>query len=196
MKVIVIFILGFIQSAASQNIVLKNFSAQQINLSVKLDFILEQGSTCNGITIQRAGNNFLFYDIGEIQGICGNPGYDVPYTFTDNAPISNRTNYYRLIFSGNTYSDTINIHYFDYGKSGIVILPNPVSDYADIYFKGASGKKYFYSVYTFYGAEVEQKEFKGTHISFSRKNLEQGTYRLMIRDERDILYSHWIVVMK
>lgn len=98
---------------------------------VNLTWEIAKGSSCNGTTIQRSADGINFYDIGEIQGICGSPDADQTFNFADESPIPFSRNYYRLLFGSSGYSTMIYVEFafvLDY-----IALENPFSSTSQLY---------------------------------------------------------------
>lgn len=98
---------------------------------VNLTWEMAKGSNCNGTVIQRSADGINFYDVGEIEGICGSPDANQTFNFTDESPIPFSRNYYRLLFGSSGYSTSIYVEFafvVDY-----FALENPFNNASQLY---------------------------------------------------------------
>lgn len=70
------------------------YAATTVKDGVLISFTMRGGFSCNGINIERSEDSVNFSVIGEIEDICGNPDFDVPFSFIDPQPLPNRKNFY------------------------------------------------------------------------------------------------------
>src|SRR5437870_3891883 len=94
-SVLTTFILAHTMEGKAQTL-LPVFEAIQVENRVQLNFTISAGNTCNGIQIFRSPDAVNFIEIGDIQGVCGSSDRSESYFFIDQAPLKNKTNYYRL----------------------------------------------------------------------------------------------------
>ena len=172
-----------------------NISSAQVNIQYGFGVLLEgnkvfmsinirAGSICTGIEIERSTDSVNFKQIGIIPGICGNSSSDVPYSFTDVEPVANATNYYRLIFRGNQYSDIQKVLFVELNNAGYKILPNPVSNEAAIYFDNADKKSFALTVSNLKGERFMKLEsIKDDKVVFSTAGFLSGTYFFELGNE-------------
>lgn len=154
---------------------------------VYFTIIIEAGSICQGITIERGTDGEQFAEIGRIPGICGSSNDDAIYNFIDPEPIPNSYNYYRLIFGGRGTSDIEAVLYLDFGNKYYKILPNPANNVATIYFQNNDNKPYTLTVYNIQGQPVYTVEnVKDDHIAVNVQMFDVGMYpfHLTAPDER------------
>ena len=83
-------------SLAQQNSILGSFYLFESNAKIYLNWSIVSGSTCNGIKIFRSIDSLNFYEIGKIEGICGNISAEQFYNFIDENPVKNKINFYKL----------------------------------------------------------------------------------------------------
>lgn len=125
-------------AACAQESILSVFSAEHVSGKVLLSWTVKGGSTCNGIAIFRSTDSLNFYEIGDIQGVCGNLGYPVNYTFTDDAPVANKVNYYRLELGSSETTYPIGVEVIDVGLANYYLKQNPIITEALIYFRNSN----------------------------------------------------------
>ena len=93
---------------AQPHILLQDFSGYQQDSKITLRWTFRSGSLCEGTQIERSADGLTFNKIGEIPGICGNPGSAFTYTFVDSFPNVNTVNYYRLELGNFGFTSIIN----------------------------------------------------------------------------------------
>ncbi len=117
------------------------YAATSIKDGVLISFIMRGGFSCNGINIERSEDSVSFSVIGDIEGICGNPDFDVPFSFIDPLPLPNRKNFYRLDMMQLGYSPVLSVFFFKTNTLGILIFPNPCIEKCSLYFENAKQEK-------------------------------------------------------
>ncbi len=177
----------------AQDNLLVNFSGQQVENYTHLNFTVRGGITCSGTEVQRSGDSIHFETIGDIPGICGSSIADQAYTFDDLHPLKNQNNFYRINMGQLGNSFVIKIPVIDY-SDGILIMPNPVSDLATIFFSNSGHQKFTFTIYTPEGNAVHNFETVEGPFLLDRSILSSGTYLLHGKSEEGILFSEWIVI--
>jgi len=137
--------------------ILRYFTGSVLDDQVRLSWAIFGGSSCEGIIIQRSIDGVVFETIGDIAGICGSPDADVPYTFTDESPLQNQINYYRLELGSQGYSTPVSVNFVllnDQGynlrlnsgqKSVSIVFPNTGRDIADVELFDIMGRRIHYN---------------------------------------------------
>jgi hypothetical protein len=112
---------------------LNYFFANQFNNKVELSWEVKQGSTCNGMQIERSTDSVNYSFIGEIPGVCGSTASAQKFQFTDISPMPFQKNYYRIIAgTGERFYKSV---FFSYVKESFVMVPNPVRITDMVYFE-------------------------------------------------------------
>jgi hypothetical protein len=168
---------------AQHNPVLDNFLIVENNGTVFLHWIIKSGSTCNGIQIFRSTDGKQFTEIGSIAGICGGNSSPTPYDFTDNNPVKNSTNYYRLELGGNGTSEVLSLEIIDIATGGYQIRPNPVSTNAKIYFDNNKKAEHQFVLYNISGKIVTSITTKEDFFDLNASNLFSGLYFFSISND-------------
>jgi hypothetical protein len=164
------------------------FDASLENGKVHMNIVIRAGSICQGIFIARSTDSLQFTEIGDIPGICGNSSSDMPYTFTDLAPVPNATNYYRLRFGENGYSHVLPVLYIQL-EDNYKIVPNPAHGQTTIYFDNDDNTAYDFRLTDIKGSVVmEQAGIKENQFQLNVGTLTPGTYSFSLRnkDAREI----------
>lgn len=110
--------------------ILEQFSIRQLGHEIRVDAGIKGGASCLGITLERSiGDDFEAID--EIGGVCGGSEFTEYYVLTDDDPIPNVMNRYRLRlgFSGYTHVQEI---LFVPPTGGMVLYPNPANEWIDL----------------------------------------------------------------
>jgi hypothetical protein len=166
---------------AQETLILSGFIGKASDEIVLLQWTISSGKTCNGTFIQRSADTVNFETIGEIPGICGSSETPVPYAYTDESPIPNRVNYYRLELGGQGYSRILAIPYFEYGNTGSIVIPNPVIAQARIYFENKTEKPYLFSLFNYSGNLIRQSKGNDSSVLLDAAGLSAGAYLYSIQ---------------
>jgi hypothetical protein len=143
-----------------------------------ISIVIERGSTCQGIYIERSLDSLNFTEVGHISGVCGSADFDQSYQYTDNNPVPDKRNYYRVRFGLNgPVSNVIGITFVAVGKDGYKLTPNPIKDNAILYFNNPDNNTYKLEVYDLNGKTVLSiNNIKSEKVLFNVGTLENGTY--------------------
>lgn len=160
---------------AQHNPILENFTATQNGGKVYLSWTITSGSTCNGIDILRSTDSISFNSISNIAGTCGSLTVAVTYQFTDNNPIKNKTNYYRLDLGGNGSSEILAVEIIDV-SNGYQLRPHPVKDYGKLFFQKASNTAHLLIVYNPSAGIELQQTTTNNYFEIFPKQLNPGMY--------------------
>jgi len=170
-------LLSWMGANAQPHPILDDFISYLDNDKVLLKWTISSGSTCNGIKIYRSADVVSFTEIGSIAGVCGSSSSPVPYDFTDEAPIPNKINYYRLELGTQGFSDFISIEFIKLSSGNYLVRPNPVVDEAEILFQNESYLPMKFTLRDVSGNEVMTKEnITDDFILFRREGLNDGLY--------------------
>jgi hypothetical protein len=173
-----LFLLIFtaLNSPAQNEGILDKFNGIGNNGLVYLDWVITSGRTCDGTRIFRSTDSLTFIQIGDIQGICGSDSSPQPFSFIDENPVKNKTNYYRLELGNNGYSDIVAVEIIDLGNEGYQVRPNPVMTQAKIYFENDVHAKYQLRLYDQGGVVVYSDFSSESHFDLSTAHLRAGVY--------------------
>jgi hypothetical protein len=145
---------------------LNYFDLQQLGERVVLSFELKSGAICNGIQIQRRIGNQNFQTIGIIDGVCGSPDVPEAYTFTDNEPILDELNVYRLVLNGIGVSEPVEILVVSYGESGYKFIPSSSLEGPKLYFRNDFSDVVRIVLFDAVGKEIRTFETSENVLSF------------------------------
>ncbi len=169
---------GFSQN----NSIVESFFAIENNGEVFLSWKIIEGSTCNGIQILHSTDSLSFSEIGNIAGVCGSTTEPQYYNYTDETPEKNKYNYYRLSLGGNGYSEIISIELIDINNKEYQVRPNPVKNYAKIYFDNTnnSNKEYQLFLYNPWGDLLFSSSTSQEYFEVNLGDFNSGIYHFII----------------
>lgn len=181
MHIILIVALFFGHVAArAQESILSVFSAEHVSGKVLLSWTVKGGSTCNGIAIFRSTDSLNYYEIGDIQGVCGNLGYPVNYTFTDDAPVSNKINYYRLELGSSETTYSIGVEVIEVGLSNYYLKQNPIITESLIYFRNSNNSLTDMLIYDNSGILIKKLSSIDDFFRINSNEFQSGMYYFTI----------------
>lgn len=184
-------------SAFSQNIEMAEFKIFPDSNNVLLNWCLESGSVCNGMTVFRSTDSINYDEIGTIPGICGSSSSRVFYNFMDKSPVYNVKNYYKLRLGYYQYSEVkiIYVKYIEKGK--VLIKPNPSTDNIILEFNNENKEKYTLIIYDENGKQVYFKNNinEGT-ILLNGNNFSNCKYFFKLSNEYNISHNGTLLFIR
>lgn len=178
--IIVSFLFCILSKGHTQETSLDRFTASEINGRVYLEWIISAGNTCQGIRILRSTDSINFIQIGDIGGVCGNINTPQGYDFTDDNPIKNKINYYRLELGGIGLSKIISVEIIDLQSGGYQVRPNPVTSKSVIHFSNPGKRPCQLNIYSISGHEIFHKEVFDNSFHLFKGDLQTGFYLFTI----------------
>lgn len=178
-------VMKFPLSAMAVN--LEGFSAKAVANTAVLSWSTVSEQKGDKYEIQRSTDGAVFKSIGYVNGN-ENTKTTNTYSFTDNAPIQNAINYYRLNQIDNNgrsnLSKIIPLH-FEAGTNKINLYPNPASDFIRLKCD-VNEQKLIVNIYDISGKSYWNKTYlnPANFIQIDIKHLPAGTYQLIAADER------------
>lgn len=175
---------------------LESFHASEINQKVFLSWTIRTGNTCLGIGVLRSTDNVNFTSIGSVPGFCGSFTEPKHYDFTDNDPLFNAINYYKLDLGGEGFSQTISIELLKISDKGYVITPHPVENVSKIHFKNDSGLLTSINVYSSLGTLIYTETTNLDYFEVKIDDLEIGEYLFSLSSEveTELIIGKFIVI--
>lgn len=170
-----------VQTVSAQNgVVYTSFMCLKVEYSIRLEFVLNSGSTCNGIYIERGEDSINLFQIGSIAGSCGSPVEPVNYVYIDENPILNSTNYYRLNFGGADFSEIIGIKYSEVSPKTINVVPNPSLGVFDLNFNNKYQEELQVEILNGVGEAIYKVNTKLEKINIDISSIPQGVYYIRV----------------
>ena len=171
------------QILAQDQPILGKFLITKVGNDVYLNWTINAGSICSGIEIERSTDSLAFANIGNIAGTCGSISEAISYDFTDKAPITNKRNYYRLIFGGTQVSKVISIEFINVEKLGYQIRPHPLVDNAVIYFENNKKSAHQIDFYASNGSLMHSLTVTSDKFEIQRSTFSAGLYHFIISNK-------------
>ena len=182
--ILLIALFGIQTTGFSQNEdVVSNLTASEFNGKMLISWSIKQGNTCNGIQILRSTDSINFNPIGSINGICGSTLEEVPYEFTDVAPVKNTINYYRLNMGGIGFSRIVNAEVIDVSANNYLLRPNPISDSTELHFTNNAANTVVFTVFNSQGQIVQSVTTIANKLILRKSDFESGTYFFSLIDQ-------------
>lgn len=191
---LVLLILGVEMSHAQTEIDYR-FTASVEKRTVFMSILIKAGSICQGISIERSTDSLQFTEIGSIAGTCGSTTSDVPYTFTDNSPVANTVNYYRLRFGENGFSTVLSALYVEL-QNNYKLYPNPAATMTTLQFSNDMHDKFSLTLRDISGHLLyHEEEINDKQINLEVRNFLPGIYFFQLRAANGQTLSGKLVVV-
>jgi hypothetical protein len=192
-QILLLFLL--LQSFGSiAQITLDYFEANEEDRSIFLKWAISEGQTCNGITITRSSDGLFFEEIGRIEGVCGSPEVAVPYSFSDEAPLKNQMNYYKLELGVSEFSEVISIEYNEKNEEGYQIRPNPVRKFTTLYFDNPNFDEVELLIFDSYGRQVDAYASKSGFIDIDATSFSSGMCFFLLKTSDGIIKGKFLKI--
>ncbi|NQV53757.1 MAG: T9SS type A sorting domain-containing protein [Flavobacteriales bacterium] len=189
-----LFVLSWFPGLTQADSSLSSFSASVDEGSVLLIWTLEAGSTCNGISVQRSTDLLTFNEIGNIAGICGSDDQPVTYTFSDERPVLNAENHYRLELGQLGYTSTRVVDVSDFSSNKIQIRPNPIAATLVVRIDNARFELLNCSISDLSGKVMDQFSTREDLLNLSASRLPSGIFIFsVVYEDGAVYYSKFAV---
>ena len=176
------FLIAFGYNANTQTI-LGDFDIDQSDGKVLLAWTIKSGSVCNGMQIFRSKDSVDFVLIEDIQGVCGDLSSSVSYTYTDQTPILNNYNYYKINFGGLEDSNILGIEVINILSNSYLLKPNPVTGASDLYFENDNQSEVVLKVFDDFGDVIYLKETQANKFTLDSTSFSSGMYYFSLENK-------------
>ncbi|MCF8449203.1 MAG: T9SS type A sorting domain-containing protein [Taibaiella sp.] len=173
-----ILLLAGLSPVAAQSGIVKSYFAEAKNDKVYLRWIMAAGNTCNGIEISRSTDGANYTLIGNIYGVCGSEDTAQTFEFTDENPLKNKTNFYRLTFGSLGATETRSV--FVISETDYILYPNPASTRALLLFENNAANTATLVVYDIAGRQVHKSVTKADITQIEVSYLPAGIYPFVL----------------
>lgn len=169
--IIICLMLMAIGGQSQNHYLLEGFKAHTDGSRVILVWTMKKGAACTGIGILRSVDGIQFEQIGIIDEVCGSFEFAKNYTFTDEAPVPDKINYYvlQLGFTGKT-EPPLELNFIDFSNKTSVVVPNPGKNVV-IHFYNPDGKKYRVDILSYSGKLIYTHQTTDAKIHFDAGKL-------------------------
>jgi hypothetical protein len=171
-----VFMLTIVHVKAQQQDFSSNFFALESNGNVLLSWIINEGSTCNGIDIYRATDTLNYTLIGHIPGVCGSHTSAQSFEFKDTEPITNTKVYYKISFGNLGYSNITSIEIISFNHLGVQVRPNPTSGLVRVYFENTQNRNFSLRLFTSMGKEILVQKSTALYFDMDLSEAPAGIY--------------------
>jgi len=164
--------------------ILDDFALDLNQGKVLLAWTIKSGNVCNGIQIYRSSNedSINFELIKDIQGVCGDLSSPVSYTFTDESPIPNKVNYYKLLL-GQEFSNVLGIEVLLIPESSYLLKPNPIRNSSALYFNNSNNHNFELKIFDDFGSIVYLHETNSNRFTLDSKMFASGLYYFTLENK-------------
>ena len=165
--------------------ILSDFDIDLNQGKVLLAWTIKSGNICNGIEIYRStfNDSVGFAIIEEIQGVCGDLSAPVAYTFTDQSPVLNTVNYYKLHLGGQEYSQVLNVEVVQIPSNSYLLRPNPIYGTSDLLFENANNENIELKIYDDFGSIIYKEQTNGNRFILDSNSVSSGLYYFTIENQ-------------
>ncbi|MCB0403094.1 MAG: T9SS type A sorting domain-containing protein [Flavobacteriales bacterium] len=191
-----IYLLVSSVSASAQETVLSDFNVYEHRGTVYINCTVATGNTCNGIDVMRSTDSLSFIQVGHISGICGSISEPVTYNFTDENPVRNATNFYKLQMGGVGYSHVLSVEIIDTKAFGFQIRPNPANEQVTIFIDNDFEEEHKLEVYSMSGRKMVSTTSRTNEFKVNTTSFRSGIYFFQVRSavtNGDVLTGKFLV---
>lgn len=176
--------------------ILADFDIDLSDGRVLLAWTIKSGSTCNGMQIYRSKDSINFVLIEDIQGVCGDLSSPVSYTYTDQTPILNTINYYKINFGGQEESPILGVEVINVLSNSYLLKPNPVTGAADLYFKNDNQNEVVLKVFDDFGDVIYLEKTSSNKFVLDSTNFSSGMYYFSLENQktRNVINGKAVIV--
>ena len=164
--------------------ILDDFSLDLNQGKVLLAWTIKSGSVCNGIQIYRSSIDSVDFElIEDIQGVCGDLSSPVAYTFTDETPLPNQVNYYKLLLGGQEFSEVLGIEVLIIPTNSYLLKPHPVISSSSLYFYNSNNNDVELKVFDDFGSIVYKDQTNSNRFTLDSSMISSGLYYFTLENK-------------
>ena len=175
----------FIATMVSSQTILDDFALDLNQGKVLLAWTIKSGSVCNGIQIYRSStaDSVNFDLIEDIQGVCGDLSSPVAYTFTDEDPMPNQVNYYKLLLGGQEFSEVLGIEVLLIPSNSYLLKPHPVTISSSLYFYNSNNNDVELKVFDDFGSIIYKNQTNSNRFILDSSMISSGLYYFTLENK-------------
>ena len=175
----------FIATMVSSQTILDDFALDLNQGKVLLAWTIKSGSVCNGIQIYRstAEDSLNFELIEDIQGVCGDLSSPVAYTFTDENPLQNQVNYYKLLLGGQEFSEVLGVEVLLIPSNSYLLKPHPIVSSSSLYFYNSNNNDVELKVFDDFGSVVYKNQTNSNRFILDSSMISSGLYYFTLENK-------------
>jgi hypothetical protein len=191
-------------NASTLPVSLTQFTAREETSVVKLNWATSSEQNTDHFDVQRSADGRNFSTLGQVHSAAMNGFSSTPlyYAYTDNAPLTGSTSYYRLRVVDKdgsiTYSNVIRMN--GQGQTGLLRIYPTLVDQQKLYLAPSTTMKdVTVDVYSMNGARMQQQQFNqisgGQTVTMTLKSgLPKGMYLVSVRDASQVVTTQKIII--
>ncbi len=187
LAVCVVSIVFQVTTFAQNQSILGKFSALESGGKIYLSWLVLAGNSCNDVEIHRTTDTLHFERIATNPGVCGSLSQALSYDFTDEHPVQNATNYYRLNLGVYGYSAVVAVDVIRIDPSGYQLRPNPMQQEGLIYFDNDNQELLQVTILSVSGQVTETFTTQTDRIHVDSSSLPGGLYSFTISNMQGAL---------
>ena len=175
----------FIATMVSSQTILDDFALDLNQGKVLLAWTIKSGSVCNGIQIYRSTieDSLNFELIEDIQGVCGDLSSPVAYTFTDENPLQNQVNYYKLLLGGQEFSEVLGIEVLLIPSNSYLLKPHPIVSSSSLYVYNSNNNDVELKVFDDFGSVVYKNQTNSNRFILDSSMISSGLYYFTLENK-------------
>ncbi len=177
----------------AQHPFLATFTAKAAADGVFLEWTINQGSTCLGITIEREKSNGEYLRIGRLEDVCGSISEPVDYDYLDSDPVLGSINNYRLVLGLDGTSDPVSIEYFKVDESGFSVLLTEGGSALSIFSLNQLSNEYSLNIYDVNGRSLMQHSLALSNGNVDISGINAGLLFVAIMKQDQVVHVARII---
>lgn len=169
-----------------QHPILEGFTARQTGETMRIDFAIKGGASCNGVILERSEDGKSeFTPVDQIPGVCGGSEFTEFYVMHDASPLWSQLNYYRLILGTQGFSDTLSVLFVPPNGS-MQAYPIPFNTTLQLQWEGAENEEWLIQWFGADGTEVfSEQPVRAPRVQLALPDLAPGIYVVVLRHPVD-----------
>lgn len=171
------FLVPGLQAQESEHPFIESFTLTVQEGRVQVDWVMKGGTSCDGSEVERSLNGVDFVRVHRIEGICGDPGVPVAFTWVDESPVELSTLHYRIVFGSQGRSSVKSVRFDQLVASGQKFFPSPTTGPATLLLKVPASAKVDLLVVDATGRVMLRREgLVGARHELELSGFAAGTY--------------------
>lgn len=154
-------------TVSSYSQILSNFTVQNYETGVYVEWTIDSGYTCTGLTLQHSNDSINFRDIYEYPGVCGSISSPETYSFVHTSPIDYKANFYRLDLGINGYSDVLKVLFLNLKEKGYVVERDHATGTSKLMIHDVGSGVYCFDFYSLSGQKLNRHCTNKTEVELN-----------------------------
>ena len=165
-----------------------NFALYSTNSSVVVKFTITPGSSCSGFTLLHSIDSLNYSEIASEPGICGASSINEEKIITDNNPVFNQINYYKIRLEPRVETSFPRTIFVTSSRgANLLVYPNPLSEsngLLNIRVLAATNSRLIATIYNYDGRPLQNLDLvtSDNHATVNVSSLSNGLYTIRMTD--------------